>query len=640
MRADRPPPPTHFNYNKPSSPKPTFSSPMARGIAVKLQTHAALAVIVRTSGRGVVAEAVVPVALGDGDDPRAVGQKIADALAPFSPGRAPTVIAIPRADLHWANYDLPPAPAADLPDLVLLQAQRDLVLADDGVGFDYVSLHGDEEHPHRILGVGMSPAQLERVRAACAAAELKLQRIVPEPFGWVELGRRAVGEPAAEQPPMTVFAAIAGRQAAVWAMQGDTLRLVRTVWLAPEPDAAADLAALAGELRRTLLSLSQMAGAPSASLPCIYCGENAARVASQLAASLGRAVRGVSLEELVEAPVADDAVGAEVAPLAALGAATASDRPSPVDLLHPHRPPAPPSRRRTYALAATAAACVVLLLAWTAYRKIQSPLEAAAAANKQAARLAPTLKRMGEVEIQAAAVDAWLNQSVNLLTELDYLGQQLRPKPLSDATFNSGEDLIITKLTLAGRQLTIDAAARSFDALAPIESRLRNGQYRVMRVIGENAGEATPGYAARMSDVLERIGGAAATNPPAAAAAATPSAATASATPAATGAPAATAGTTPAANAAAPAANTAAPPQDASGSTPASSAPASSAPSPENPTSAPAATPQTSAPAVAPAATAAPAPATSTTIPAAEAPAVATPILSDGAAAPVQGAPQ
>jgi hypothetical protein len=485
---------------------------MARAVALKLQSESALAVVVRASGRGIVVEAVVPVPLADGDPPETVGEKIASALEPFSPGRAPTVVAVPRSELHWANYDLPPSPAGELPDLVQLQAQRDLVIADDGVGFDFVSLHGNEHHPHRVLGIGVSPAQLERIKSACSTAELKLQRIVPEPFGWVELGRRVIdGETDNGAGSLTVFAAMAGRQATVWATEDGALRLLRTVWLPAEPDESADRAALAGELRRTLLSLSELAGAPAASLPCVYCGAHADRVARELSALLARPVRAALLEEFMEAPSAHDGA-AELAPLATLAAATAADRVLPIDLLHPHRPPAPPSRRRTYALASAAAGLVVLLLAWTAYRKVQGPLEAAAAADAERTKLAPTLQRLAVEEEKAAAVDAWLGQSINVLTELNHLAQQLRPKPLSDGEFNSGEDLIVTKLTITGRQLAIDAAARSTEALAAIERRLREGQYRVSRgVVESQTGDATPGYAARISGVLEHIEPAAAT---------------------------------------------------------------------------------------------------------------------------------
>ena len=294
---------------------------------------------------------------------------------------------------------------------------------------------------------------------------------------------------------------MAGRQAAVWATQNDQLRLVRTVWLAAEQDAADDLAALSGELRRTLLSLSQMANAPSSTLPCIYCGENAAAIARQLASSLGRPVRGVGLEELVEAPVADLS---DLAPMAALAAAVAADRPSPVDLLHPHRRPAPPSRRRTYTLAGAAAGCVALALAWTAYRNVHAPLEASAANDAERTRLEPTVTRLAAFEQQATAVDKWLAEAPNLLTELDYLSQHLRPKPIEDTSFNSGEDMLLTKLSLAGRQLTLDGAARTTDALAAIERRLRDAKYRVSRGVLEAKSETTPGYEARVSEILER----------------------------------------------------------------------------------------------------------------------------------------
>jgi hypothetical protein len=289
-----------------------------------------------------------------------------------------------------------------------------------------------------------------------------------------------------------------------------------------------------------------------------------------------------------------------LAPLAALAASAATERASPVDLLHPHRPPAPPSNRRTYALAAAAAACVVFAILWSGYRRIAGPREAAAEADAERVALEPSLVRTAEIEQQAAAVDAWLNQAGNLLFELEYLGQQLRPKPLADAAFNSGEDLIITKLTVAGRQITIDAAARTTEALTPIERRLRDGKYRVMRGVVENTSEATPGYAARMSEVLERIEPDAVVAPAAATAAtgaaATPTAGTTNAAPAAAADSAST--TTPKTASETTAGGDAAPPSEtkpaeatsASESADGSGAAPASEPAP-TPTSAPSSTP-------------------------------------------------
>ncbi len=294
---------------------------MSRAIALKLQSNSALAAVVRDGSGALAVEAVVRIPLAEGGDMQAAGQRLAEALAAQCAGRTPTVVAIPRSDLYWQSIDLPPAPADDLPDLVHLQAQRDLPLADDGEGFDFVPLMGDENHPHRVLGVGVTPQQLGRVRQLCDAADLKLTHVVPEPMGWPEVGKRA-DDALPAGSAVTVFAAMADRQATVWATEGEALRLLRTIWLPAEADAEGDVAVLAGELRRTLIALAQRRpnepaasrvvpdpGAPTpagAPLTCLYCGENAPSIAAQLAATLGREIDAVGLETIINATAIDE----------------------------------------------------------------------------------------------------------------------------------------------------------------------------------------------------------------------------------------------------------------------------------------------------------------------------------------------
>jgi hypothetical protein len=477
---------------------------MALAVVLKLQSHAATAVIVRGRGARITVDSVVRVSLEGVADPRAVGEKIAAALEGLGLGRAATTVAVPRTDLNWQNYDLPPAPAAEVPSLVHMQAQRDLALADDGVGFDYLSLHGNEEHPHHVLGVGLTPPQLDRIRQICTAADLKLERIVPEPFGWFELSRR-IGHDDAGDSPMTVYSAIAGLQAAAWAVEGDALRLVRTIWLSAEGDPQDDVAALAGELRRTLMSVAQLANAPASSLRCVYCGERADEVAGLLSAALSRPVRAVPLEQTVAVPSSEQAALAELTPLAVVGAVAAEGRPPAMDLLHPHRPPAPPSRRRTYILAGLAAASLVLLVAAMAYRRLQAPLAAAAADDAQREALADQLEAYAEDETQAAAIDGWLGESLNLLTELDHLSRQLRPQPLDAADFNADQDVVLTRLSLTLRQLALAAAVKSTEAVLPVETRLREGDYHAERGPMEPQTEGVPGYVVSVATVLERV---------------------------------------------------------------------------------------------------------------------------------------
>jgi len=479
---------------------------MTRVLALKLESNSALAVIVRTGGERIAVEAATRIPLVEGDDAKSRGRAIAAGLAELKPGRMPVVLVIPRSELSWQNHELPPSSADDLPDLVHMQAQRDLPLPDDGAGFDFVPLAGDEEHPYRVVAVGLLPGQWLMVRETCEAADLKLERIVPEPFGWPELGRRAVALSEATAP-LTVFAAIIQRQATVWATVEQTLRLIRTVWLPEDDNAAADASALGNELRRTLLSLAQSHAELPGAVRCMYLGANADEIAGELGATLSKPVQAMPLERLVDMPATTTSAAplVEAAPLAGLAAALAEHRPAPIDLLHPRKRPAPPSRARTYALAGVAAAALVALMAWQAYRNLQAPLEAAEAARAEQAALAPLLERFAADEVKAAAVRRWLGDSINLLTELDYLGQQLRPEPLDSDKFKADQDLVLTKLSVANREMTIDAAAKNSGAIQPAESRLRAAEYRVDRGPVEANSKAVPGYEVAVSGTIERI---------------------------------------------------------------------------------------------------------------------------------------
>jgi hypothetical protein len=482
---------------------------MTRVLAIKLQSGAALAMVVRPEGGRVVVEAARHIALVEGDDARTRGRAIAAGIADLRTGRMPTVLVVPRSELSWQNHELPPVPAEDLPDLVHLQAQRDLAIADDGEGFDFLPLSGDEEHPYKVIGVGLLPSQWKLLRETCDAADLKLDRIVPEPLGWPELGRLVASDSAGA---LTVFAAIVERQATVWASEGDSLRLIRTVWLPEDETAAADAAALGGELRRTLLALAQSGAEQRPAVKCFYIGANADEIAGELGATLSKPVQAVPLERLVDASAVDfGATIVDLAPAAGIAAAVAAHRASPVDLLHPRRRPAPPSRRRTYVLAGAAAAALAALAAWQGYRNVQEPLEAAAEATATREALTPILEAYAQDEIKAAAVQGWLDSSVNLLTEFDYLAAQLRPEPLDSEKFKADEDVVLTKLVAANREITLDAAVKSNDAIPPIESRLRAADYSVARGAVEVKTEGgVPGYGVSVVGTIERLDPAAA----------------------------------------------------------------------------------------------------------------------------------
>ncbi|WP_428304737.1 hypothetical protein [Lacipirellula sp.] len=498
---------------------------MSRTLALKLLPAAAIAAVVR-SGERLEIERAVRIPLPTGGDGTARGKAIHEALAAWKPGRIATVLAAPRSDLTIQNLDLPPMPADDLPELVHLQAERDIQLSEDGEGFDFLPLSGDEEHPYRVLGAGVSATQWKTLKATCDASELKIARIVPEPLGWVELGRAALTDRNAES--LGVFSAIIERQAVVWAGRGDALQLIRTVWLPADDNAAADAAALGNELRRTLLSLAQShdAGPPPR---CYYIGDNADEIAGELGATISKPVQAISLAKLVRIDASFDLPSSglslvELAPMAALAAAAGAGRGAPIDLLHPRRRPPAPSKARTYVLATAAAVAGVAMIGWQAYQNVQEPLALAATADAERRALEPVLESYKADETKATAIGNWLGQSTNLLTELDHLSGRLRPEPLASEKFAADQDLVLTRLNVINRQVSFTAAAKSNDAIQPAERRLREGNYRVDRGVVEPKAEGMPGFNVTVIETIERVAPAAIATTAAEPAAATPSA--------------------------------------------------------------------------------------------------------------------
>lgn len=499
-----------------------MSRPMSRTLALKIEAAEALAVVAR-NGETLEIERVarIPLAADAGAAQR--GKAIHAALASWKLGRTRVVLVASRGDLAVQNFELPPVPAEDLPDLVHMQAQRDLPLSEEGEGFDFIPLAGDESHPYRVLGMGVPLPQWTKLRETSAAAELKVEQIVPEALGWVELGRRSIA--GQEGDALTLFAAIVDRQAVVWATEGEVLRLMRTVWLPADETPADDAAALGHELRRTLLSLAQLHLDGRGAVRCAYIGANADEIAGELGGLLSKPVQAIHLDKLVTRTDSSNSRGStaeliEMAPLAALAGALGDHRTPLADLLHPRRRPPAPSRTRTYVLAAAAVLAGVGLIAWQGYRNLKAPLEAAARAQAELKALQPMLDSYAVDETRAAAIRDWLNGSANLLTELDHLGTQLRPEPLASDKFATEQDLAVTRLGLNNRQLTFSAVARNNDAIPLAERRLRAGNYRVDRGVVEPKAEGMPGYSVTVAEALERTE--ATTAPTADAAGATP----------------------------------------------------------------------------------------------------------------------
>lgn len=457
---------------------------MSQVIVIRWESQALSAAVVRVhSGRAeVVVEVTVP---WDGSEQAGVGQKLAEAFAPHSPGRAPVVVAVAREQLHWQHLSLPPCPEEDLPDLVRMQADNNHSAADDLAGLDFLPLTGDTETPRRVWAISLSPTQLVRLRRVMHAAELKMDRLVPLALGWPAWSKHSLTKTG---QAATILVAPLEEEPTIWATVGERVVMFRQVHLTHD-DLAGRATAIAGELRRTLLAFSQEhpeAGSPTLQLVGSQ-SDDQARLADELSAKLSQQVEAVLAEPSSE--------HSQQMSLPTLGLALdeAAGQTPLVDLLHPRHRPAPRTSRRTYALAAAAVVALLALLGWRSYANLQAPLEAAALAEAEIDLLEQSSARMNENEERAASIRDWLNNSVDLLSEMRTLSAQVRPEPLDAEEFPEDDDIVIAKVVLQNKQFVIDALAKENSDVQPMEFRLRDGIHRVRRGKTERS-EALPSY--------------------------------------------------------------------------------------------------------------------------------------------------
>ncbi|NOZ41388.1 MAG: hypothetical protein GXP24_14355 [Planctomycetes bacterium] len=424
-------------------------------------------------------DAAASVDLESGLSPVALGQRMAEALAPYSPGRAKVVVALGRGALEWQHLLLPPCTADELPDVVRLQADRELRPADEDLGFDFLPLVGDEKTPQEVLTVALEESELAKIRKVCRAANLTLERIVPLAAGWPALLQQAAPD---AQLGTQIFVAPQAKDATLWATRAGHVVLLRQFQLASNGDPVAYAGAISGELRRTLLTLSQHEenGNPVISL-----------VSNQRDHHLELAK---TLDEQLEAPVQLRDVTAQHPNLSPETLPTASTLPlvglaidesqanKPlVDLLHPRKRPQKKIDVRTYALAVVAGTLLIGSLGWSSYSKLSAPLKKAAKDQAELTLLEESLDDLKADEERAASIRDWQGETPNVLRHLQQVSKSIRPNPLEDEEFVSEQDVVLEKLVFDKRHLTLEALARDNKAVQPLESRLRESAYRPQR---------------------------------------------------------------------------------------------------------------------------------------------------------------
>lgn len=466
---------------------------MKLGLCIEYrETEARLVLASRRGGELVVAWDEI-VRWKPTDDARQRGEQIAALLTSHRANKTPSVVALAREQLAWQTYQLPPAPAADLADLVHLQAARDLS-TDDQATLDFLPLEGDDVHPYRVLTVADRRGRLAQIRNICTAAGIEPVAVAPLELGWP-----GVVETELDGSDV-IGVAITQEQAVVWVIRDGQLQRLRTCRL---PSGATQTAAkvLAGELRRTALA-EQLAGDREARWMLLV-DKATEPIAGEVVPTLPGRVEVRLLSTVAANGDSGVVVTADNAAHAALAADLADGKKTSIDLLHPRQRPEPPSRIRTYVLAAAAVAAAAIAVGWQGYENLRAPLLAAETAQQEITEMAPMVETMAIDVARRDQVAQWQAATPNLLDQMTLFSRQLRPAPLGSDDFAAEDDAMLTRLAQTGNTMTLTAAIRNANAAGLIERRLREANRRVVRQRLEGIDDGPPGYQQQLVIAVE-----------------------------------------------------------------------------------------------------------------------------------------
>jgi len=118
---------------------------MPQLLAIEWDGGEARLVVAATRGERVVIEQAFSVGLDSGEPgetagERSVGGQIAAALAARGIGRIDTLAAVGRSSIELRQLSLPPAPEAELPEMVRFQAMREFNEFDESWLLDFVPI--------------------------------------------------------------------------------------------------------------------------------------------------------------------------------------------------------------------------------------------------------------------------------------------------------------------------------------------------------------------------------------------------------------------------------------------------------------------------------------------------------------------
>jgi len=447
---------------------------MSRYVALEWDSSEARAVVahLRSGYVELVHALSVPLATSDARLPGELGAKIHDALKHLGASGADTIVAVGRANIELRFLTVPPVPPHELPDLVRFQASRQFSQPIEEGLLDYAPLSSSGDPPTSVLAAAITPDLLKTIREVCQAAHLVPKHLVLRPFAADSLVTDRL-EPEscvitvdrlAEEVDLTV---VLGGQAV----------FPRSVRVGNYGTAEDQASTIVGEMRRTIAAAqNQIAGHPVESV-LILGHESEQRVlAETIARELSLTVAFVDpLESVTLSHSLRGQLPSSIGRFAPLVGALVDEsrgRRHEIDFLAPRKRPAPPDRKRMYALVGSAAGAVLLMICGSIYWQLGSRESEIRDLQQQLTDLDKNLKAAKPRVDQATLIDEFAADQVAWLDELRELSTDLP----------TGDKVILDNLTASvatGKKLVVRGGAKAQSDVPDLEAKLRDERHRV-----------------------------------------------------------------------------------------------------------------------------------------------------------------
>ncbi|MCA9242012.1 MAG: hypothetical protein KDA37_17500 [Planctomycetales bacterium] len=443
---------------------------MAQSVAIEFDRAGVRAAVVEGGALVRAARIEAP----ESESAAAIAAALRTALPEVRWSRAEVVGVVAGDQLRCRLLKLPPAPDADLPDMVRMQAGREFAASDDLGVVDYVPLSGDEATQRLVLVAALSNDDLHLLKQLAGELDTSLERVTPRGLGSASLAMRV--DPSLAAGSRMVIAA-AEESADLVVLQAGKPSLIRTARVRPDDE----LAAMRSEARRTSAMASQQTGERVESQCFIGYAELPTQTASV----------GLSLAPLLTSR--GKLSGAEVDAAGRLSGVIGAaldlheEAAAAIDFLHPHQPTKDNTQqRRLVLLAAAAAASVLLGIGWCYLRlwsldnEVAEKQDAIRQQQLKVEQLQPTRER-------AEAVAQWLATDVDWLDEIERLGRKLRPVPLDQEPYPADSDVFLRALDATpntarnsrGGRIDITTASKTPYSYDEIEQGLRDEDHSV-----------------------------------------------------------------------------------------------------------------------------------------------------------------